>query len=115
MRRRIACLVAEYAILRPRADSVCLGMSIIRMYNGIRMAKRHPKHYVLCVSNEGYKASLEPRKIYVSLADAEAKKFRMIRVVDESGEDYLFPKDRFIPLALPRRVIDAISQENAQI
>jgi hypothetical protein len=56
------------------------------------MAKQH---LVVCIDNEGYPASLEPRKLYVSIPDAEAEKDGLIRVIDESGEDYLFPKTRF--------------------
>jgi hypothetical protein len=54
----------------------------------------------VCVDNEGYPASLERRKIYVALPDAAAEKHGLIRVVDESGEDYLYPKAFFRPLAL---------------
>jgi hypothetical protein len=47
------------------------------------------------VHNDGYRASLERRKIYVTLVDREAERFGMVRVVDESGEDYLYPKAFF--------------------
>lgn len=77
------------------------------------MAKKQSDHYVVCISNEGYHASLEPRKIYISVADAEAKKLSMLRVVDESGEDYLFPADRFVPVTFPRKVAEAISHVDA--
>jgi hypothetical protein len=63
---------------------------------------------VVCVGNEGYAASLEPRKIYVSLRDAEAEKHGMLRVVDESGEDYLFPKALFRPIELTPSVKKAV-------
>ncbi|MFZ1103679.1 MAG: hypothetical protein WAN86_12695 [Hyphomicrobiaceae bacterium] len=56
------------------------------------MAKQH---LVVCVDNEGYPAALEPRKLYISIPDAEAEKDGLFRVIDESGEDYLFPKARF--------------------
>ena len=49
------------------------------------------KSFVVCVRNEGYLASLELRKIYETLADADAAKSGQIRVIDESGEDYLYP------------------------
>jgi hypothetical protein len=64
------------------------------------MAKTQPQQLVVCVDNEGYPASLERRKIYVALPDAAAEKHGLIRVVDESGEDYLYPKAFFRPLAL---------------
>ena len=53
------------------------------------------RRYVLCVSNAGYPASLEPRKIYLAIADADAARHELVRVVDESGEDYLFPASYF--------------------
>jgi hypothetical protein len=54
------------------------------------------QHLVVCISNEGYPASLETRKLYAVIPDAEADKLGMIRVIDESGEDYLYPKTRFM-------------------
>ena len=59
------------------------------------------KHFMLCVDNRGYEASLEIRKIYEVLADKGAEKHRQMRVIDESGEDYLYPADYFAPLRLP--------------
>lgn len=56
--------------------------------------------FVLCVDNEGYSASLETRKVYQELPDPEARARDLIRVVDESGEDYLFPQTRFVPVEL---------------
>ena len=57
--------------------------------------------FVVCVKNEGYPASLEPRKIYQVIPDARAAEHRLVRVTDESGEDYLYPEDYFIPIQLP--------------
>lgn len=74
------------------------------------MAKRTEHRFVVCVSNENYAASLEPRKIYLSLPDPQAKKLGMRRVIDESGDDYLFPDDLFVELSLPRDVSEAISR-----
>ena len=58
------------------------------------------KPFVLCVQNESYPASLELLKVYRTLPDAEAERHTMIRVIDESGEDYLFPKDYFVRIEL---------------
>jgi hypothetical protein len=58
------------------------------------------KSFVVCVHNEGYEASLELRKIYETLADAEAAKSGQIRVIDESGEDYLYPAEHFVAIDL---------------
>jgi hypothetical protein len=59
------------------------------------------KHYMICVSNRGYEASLEIRKVYEVLPDKLAEQHNQLRVIDESGEDYLFPKDYFAPVRLP--------------
>lgn len=72
------------------------------------MAKSQAKQLVVCVSNEGYSASLEKRKIYVALRDADAEKHSLLRIVDESGEDYLFPKSFFRSIALPQAVRKAV-------
>ena len=58
--------------------------------------------YVLCVDNEGYRASLVVRRIYPCLPDPEAAKRGLLRVVDESNEDYLFPAALFSPIKLPK-------------
>ncbi len=68
-----------------------------------------PRRYLLCIKNEGYPASLEVRKIYNALPDAEAGKHGLIRVIDESGEDYLYPREFFIPIALPKAADIALS------
>ena len=68
--------------------------------------------FIICVHNEDYPASLEKRKLYMRLPDPEAEKHRYIRVIDESGEDYLYPEDYFVPVELSaeteRAVIKAI-------
>lgn len=70
------------------------------------------KKLVICVDNEGYEASLERRKIYAILPDAAAEKRGHIRVIDESGEDYLYPKTMFVlvdlPLATRRAVLAGV-------
>jgi hypothetical protein len=72
------------------------------------MAKPQAKQLVVCVSNEGYPVSLEKRKIYVSLRDPDADKHGLLRIVDESGEDYLYPKAFFRSIALPQSVKKAV-------
>jgi hypothetical protein len=66
------------------------------------------KQLVVCIDNEGYAASLEKRKIYVALRDARAEKHDLVRVIDESGEDYLYPKTSFRSIALPQAVKRAV-------
>jgi hypothetical protein len=56
--------------------------------------------FVICLRNRGYEVSLERRKIYEVLPDAEAAKHRQLRVIDESGEDYLYPTSYFASIEL---------------
>ena len=71
-----------------------------------RSVTRLPRgaHFVVCVSNAGYQASLERNKIYVALPDRDAEAAGDIRVIDESGEDYLFAAKRFVAVELPQAV-----------
>lgn len=64
--------------------------------------KRHSPRFVVCVDNSNYEASLELHKIYPVIADAEAASEGDLRVIDESGEDYLFPSERFVAIDLPK-------------
>jgi hypothetical protein len=72
------------------------------------MAKQQSKQLVVCINNEGYPTSLEKRKIYLTLRDMAAEKHGLIRVVDESGDDYLYPKTFFRSIALPQAVKKAV-------
>ena len=62
------------------------------------------RQFAVCVDNGGYEASLERNKIYVVLPDKDAEKDGDLRVVDESGEDYLFSADRFVGIDVPAAV-----------
>lgn len=64
--------------------------------------------FVICVENDGYPASLEKRKLYELIPDVEAERQGQIRVKDESGEDYLYPKELFIAVELPASAKKAI-------
>jgi hypothetical protein len=57
--------------------------------------------FVVCVDSSTHPASLEFHKIYRVIADAPAARLNMIRIVDESGEDYLYPSRLFVPIELP--------------
>ena len=72
------------------------------------MTKTQAKQLVVCVENDGYAVSLERRKIYVALRDATADQHDMLRIVDESGEDYLYPKALFRAIAVPQAVKRAV-------
>jgi hypothetical protein len=60
------------------------------------------KHFALCIDNTDYKASLVPGKIYRILKDAKASKDDLVRIVDESGEDYLYHRSLFVFVDLPK-------------
>ena len=75
------------------------------------MRKKHENGgFVVCVNNLGYPTSLELRKIYQALPDSGAARHHLLRIVDESGEDYLYPADYFVPLRLPANVKLALSR-----
>ena len=59
--------------------------------------------WVMCVDNAEYPASLELRKVYRVVADRTAAALKMIRVVDESGEDYLYPQESFVSVEVPAK------------
>ena len=66
------------------------------------------KRLFICLDNSGYEVSLERLKIYAALRDAKAERVGQLRIIDESGEDYLYPAGRFIAADLPqatRRVV----------
>lgn len=58
------------------------------------------KRFLLCVDNKGYEASLELRKLYENIRDKEAEHHGQVRMIDESGEDYLYPVSYFAPVRL---------------
>jgi hypothetical protein len=60
--------------------------------------------FAICLNNDGYQASLEVGKIYQVINDNDAELNGLIRIVDESGEDYAFSSERFYPIDLPKRV-----------
>ena len=74
------------------------------------MAKRKGR-YVLCVDNGSYKASLELRKVYRVVPDRAAEAKSLLRVVDESGEDYLFPATLFVPIDVPESATPVFETE----
>ena len=72
------------------------------------MAKTATKQFVVCVKNDGYPVSLENRKIYIALRDSQASEHGLMRIIDESGGDYLYPKSLFRAIALPQAVKKAV-------
>ena len=62
------------------------------------------RRFVLCIDTRGYEASLIPRKIYEVIPDDQAEQDDFVRVIDESGEDYLYHKNHFVFVELPEEV-----------
>lgn len=63
--------------------------------------------FVLCIRNDGCD-DLEPRKVYQLVTDPESAEEGYARVIDESGQDYLYPADYFVPIELPTDVARAL-------
>ena len=74
----------------------------------ISMVSRNKHQFVICVRNEGYLASLELWKIYRVVPDEKAAKDELIRIIDESGEDYLYDQNWFVTIKLPQAVKKAL-------
>ena len=72
------------------------------------MPRSASKQFVVCINNDGFPTSLEKRKIYVLLRDALAEKRGLMRIIDESGSDYLYPKTLFRSIALSQSVKKAV-------
>lgn len=70
--------------------------------------KKPPPQFLLCVRNDDYPASLEVRKVYRAIPDPGAAARHYVRIIDESGDDYLFPESYFVPIELPQAAAKAI-------
>jgi len=70
--------------------------------------RKSPPQFAVCIDNSEYPASLELHKIYRMLPDAEARREGDLRIIDESGEDYLYPAARFVATELPKAVEKAL-------
>ena len=74
----------------------------------MKRVRKPAARFAVCLNNDGYKASLEVGKLYQVVPDEEAEAHGLIRIVDESGEDYAFAADRFHPVELPLAVERAL-------
>jgi hypothetical protein len=70
----------------------------------MKQTKKLALKFVVCINNDDYLASLELHKIYRVLPDAGAESDGDLRVIDESGEDYLYSAERFVPITVPEAV-----------
>ncbi len=66
--------------------------------------------FLLCVKNDGFPASLDLRKVYQAIPDSQAETHGMVRIIDESGEDYLYPADFFVAIELPLAARKALAR-----
>ena len=73
-------------------------------------SKQKTPEFVVCINNIDYPASLELHKIYRVIADKDAKDEGDIRIIDESGEDYLYPFSYFVPIRVPQTVEESLLQ-----
>ena len=71
-------------------------------------SRKTRSQFVVCVDNSDYAASLELHKIYRSVSDPDAETDGDVRIVDESGEDYLYSQDRFVPIKVPAVVRESL-------
>ena len=67
-------------------------------------------HFAICIDNAEYPASLEKHKIYRIIFDKDAEQDGDLRVIDESGEDYLYPSDRFVMVDLPQNIVRVLNK-----
>ena len=65
--------------------------------------------YVLCIDDGGYPESLEVRKVYALVHDERAKRRHHLRIIDETGEDYLYPAKLFVPIQMPAEAARLLS------
>ncbi len=72
------------------------------------MTQKLLRHFAVCLNNQGYEASLEVGKLYRVIDDEQAQASGLVRIVDESGEDYAFSTQRFYPIELPQSVEEVL-------
>lgn len=69
--------------------------------------------WLVCVANKGYEIDLEPRKLYERVVDEAADQKGLVRIIDDSGEDYLFPSALFAEIDLPQALDVLLHQQQA--
>ena len=80
-----------------------MSLERVRMNQEISIQTK-PARFVICINNGGYVDDLKVRTVYQLLPDASAAKSNYIRIIDETGEDYLYPADLFAAIELPREL-----------
>jgi hypothetical protein len=91
-----------------------IGAAVAGVRAGARsvILMKREAQFAVCIPNKGYAASLEVRKIYRLIPDKAGAKHGLVRVVDEMGEDYLFPEEYFVSLRLPQAAERALLRAN---
>lgn len=77
----------------------CKGFANIKLDNGL-IVEAVVMNWILCVDNTGYQASLETRKLYQHIHDTQADSLGMVKVIDESGDSYLYDKKMFVSIPI---------------
>ena len=99
------------ASTQPKSTGTKRTVSVAKSSRSSASLRDSRRTFVVCLSNDGYAASLEVRKIYATVPDGTASKLGMLRVVDESGEDYLYPSVQFAEIELPPRIAKAVARD----
>ena len=74
----------------------------------MKESKQNISEFVVCINNSDYPALLELHKIYRVIADKEIEDEGDIRIIDESGEDYIYPSSYFVPIQVPQTVEESL-------
>lgn len=88
-----------------------IGMKVMKIKRFLGLTiMNHKRRYVVCINNEDYEVDLELRKIYLVISDAKAEALGFFRIMDESGEDYLYPRSFFLPISVPKTIQKALAR-----
>jgi hypothetical protein len=77
---------------------------------GMKKRNNASRQYVICIDNSGHPVALDLHKIYEIMPDERAAEDDCLRVIDESGEDYLYASERFVPVDLAKRAQESMSR-----
>ena len=91
------------------SDLISMKRTTLLNKNRVEKRPRGVSQYAVCVKNDEYPASLELRKLYQVVADKSSNALGLIRIIDESGEDYLYPAEYFLPIKLSPAVQRAVN------
>ena len=88
-------------------------MSRLLAFKTMRMKTKHKFKYAVCINNSGFPVCLQIHKLYRVLPDADVLNHGLLRVIDNSGEDYLFERERFVLVELPLSLKRSFAQLSA--